>query len=192
MFDQVAHSAPCRTVLFPRAAGISLAFLVDSPTISQISLVEASRRNILQAVTASIVLRMSSKNASPRSGRIFWDQRRSLTCMLYVRATRLQLNSAPDSLLNMAPFAFPHACLSTHHSFFSCPAMSSTLNSSQDPNVHASNAHGFYAAAITSYIIAVAAVALRFWARKLMSTRLWVDDWTVAGALVRSQNRIHN
>ena len=67
--------------------------------------------------------------------------------------------------------------------------MSSTL---KFIDVHARNAPRFYAAAITTYILAVAAVVLRFWARKLMSTRLWVDDWAIAGALVRSQNRIHS
>ena len=70
--------------------------------------------------------------------------------------------------------------------------MSSTLKFVRDVNVYTSNAPRVYAAAITSYSLAVAAVALRFWARKLMSTRLWVDDWAIAGALVRSQNRIHN
>ena len=70
--------------------------------------------------------------------------------------------------------------------------MSSTLNFDRDLDVHASNAPQFYAAAITTYILAVAAVALRFWARKMMSTRLWLDDWAIAGALVRSQNRIHS
>ena len=68
--------------------------------------------------------------------------------------------------------------------------MSSTLKSSRDVGLHASSAPQFYAAAITSYILAVAAVALRFWARNLMSTRFWVDDWAIAGALVRSQYRI--
>ena len=68
--------------------------------------------------------------------------------------------------------------------------MSSTLK--LDGNIDASNAPQLYAAAITSYILAVAAVALRFWARRLMRTRLWVDDWTIAGALVRLQNRIHS
>ena len=69
--------------------------------------------------------------------------------------------------------------------------MSSTLKFVRDVNVYTSNAPRVYAAAITSYSLAVAAVALRFWARKLMSTRLWVDDCAIAGALVRSQNRIH-
>ena len=70
--------------------------------------------------------------------------------------------------------------------------MSSALKINRDGNVQASDAPQFYAAAITSYILAVAAVALRFWARNLMSTRLWVDDWAIAGALVRAQNRIPN
>lgn len=70
--------------------------------------------------------------------------------------------------------------------------MSSTIKFDQDGDVHASDAPQFYAAAITSYILAVAAVTLRFWSRKLMRTRLWVDDWSIAGALVRSQKRIHN
>lgn len=70
--------------------------------------------------------------------------------------------------------------------------MSPTLKFGRDVNVHASNASRFYAATITSYILAVAAVALRLWARKLMSTRLWVDDWAIAGALVRLPNLKHN
>ena len=70
--------------------------------------------------------------------------------------------------------------------------MSSTLKFDRDLDVHSSNAPRFYGAAITSYVLAVAAVALRFWARKLMSTRLWVDDWAIAGAVVRSQTKIHD
>ena len=70
--------------------------------------------------------------------------------------------------------------------------MSSTLKFDPNVNGNASNAPQLYAAAITSYILAVAAVALRFWSRRLMRTRLWVDDWTIAGALVRLQTWIHN
>ena len=62
------------------------------------SLVEAPRRNISRDVSASVVLIISLKNDYPWSGRIVRTQRRSLTCMLYVRAARLQSNSAPDFL----------------------------------------------------------------------------------------------
>ena len=38
--------------------------------------------------------------------------------------------------------------------------------------------------AIVTYVLAVVAVALRFWARRLMKAQIWVDDWTAAVALV--------
>lgn len=41
-----------------------------------------------------------------------------------------------------------------------------------------------YAVAIITYFLAVVAVASRFWARRLMKAQIWVDDWTVAVALV--------
>lgn len=69
--------------------------------------------------------------------------------------------------------------------------MSSSPQSSSDINIHESKASNFYAAAITSYVLAVAAVALRFWARKLMRTELRVDDWAIAGALEWLQDRVH-
>ena len=48
-----------------------------------------------------------------------------------------------------------------------------------------SKAAQFYAAAITTYALAVIAVALRVWARRLMRARFWVDDWIIAVALVQ-------
>ena len=56
-------------------------------------------------------------------------------------------------------------------------------------NIYESKAPQCYAAAIATYIIAVIAVALRFWARKLMKAGIWVDDWTAAVALVGYPNR---
>lgn len=50
----------------------------------------------------------------------------------------------------------------------------------------------FYVSATISYVLAVVAVALRFWSRKLMKARIWVDDWVVALALVRYQDRVYN
>ncbi|CAD6578263.1 MAG: hypothetical protein ASARMPRED_008661 [Alectoria sarmentosa] len=38
--------------------------------------------------------------------------------------------------------------------------------------------------AIVTYVLAVVAVALRFWARRLMKAQIWVDDWTAAVALL--------
>lgn len=55
-------------------------------------------------------------------------------------------------------------------------------------NIYESKAPQCYAAAITTYVIAVVAVALRFWARKLMKAGIWVDDWTAAVALVGHLN----
>lgn len=62
--------------------------------------------------------------------------------------------------------------------------MSSPPRVAPDIDVHEGKAPRFYAAAATSYVLAVAAVALRFWARKLMKTKLLADDWAVAVALV--------
>lgn len=42
----------------------------------------------------------------------------------------------------------------------------------------------FYAVGIVTYVFAVVAVLLRFWARRLMKAQIWVDDWIVAVALV--------
>ena len=63
-------------------------------------------------------------------------------------------------------------------------AMPSDPSDSQAVDIHASRAPQIYAAAITSYFLAVVAVALRFWARRLMKANIWVDDWSIAGALV--------
>ena len=42
-----------------------------------------------------------------------------------------------------------------------------------------------YAATITTYALAVLAVALRFWSRRLLKARYCLDDWLVAAAVVR-------
>ncbi|CAD6588420.1 MAG: hypothetical protein ASARMPREDX12_003322 [Alectoria sarmentosa] len=47
-----------------------------------------------------------------------------------------------------------------------------------------SKAAQFYAATITTYGLAVIAVVLRIWARRLMKAQIWVDDWLVAVALL--------
>lgn len=59
-------------------------------------------------------------------------------------------------------------------------------------DINKSEAPQFYISATISYVFAVAAVALRFWARKLMKARIWVDDWVVALALVRYQDPVYN
>lgn len=51
-------------------------------------------------------------------------------------------------------------------------------------DVGKNEAHQFYAVAVTTYVLAVIAVSLRFWARRLMKAQIWVDDWIVAVALV--------
>lgn len=51
-------------------------------------------------------------------------------------------------------------------------------------DVYESKAPQCYAAAIATYLLALAAVTLRFWARRLMKTNIWLDDWTAAAALV--------
>lgn len=58
--------------------------------------------------------------------------------------------------------------------------------------LYESKAPQCYAAAIATYLIALVAVVLRFWARRLMKTYFWLDDWTVAGALVGYQWRHRN
>ena len=42
-----------------------------------------------------------------------------------------------------------------------------------------------YASGITTFVLAVLAVCLRFWARNLLKTRFLLDDWLIVGALVR-------
>ncbi|KAM0800313.1 hypothetical protein BDR22DRAFT_852571 [Usnea florida] len=50
-------------------------------------------------------------------------------------------------------------------------------------SIHKGRAPQLYAAAITTYALAVITVALRFWARRLGNGKIWVDDWTVTAAL---------
>ena len=42
-----------------------------------------------------------------------------------------------------------------------------------------------YASGITTFVLAVVAVCLRFWARKLLKARLLLDDFLIVAALVR-------
>ena len=97
----------------------------------------------------------------------------------------------PCFLQPRPPLPFLYASPSYHLLTNSSLVMSSSPQSSSDINIHESKASNFYAAAITSYVLAVAAVALRFWARKLMRTELRVDDWAIAGALEWLQDRVH-
>ena len=116
------------------------------------------------------------------------SKRSNLICMLYVRAVSLQSNSKGLFFNHVHPFFSSTLVLRPNTQAYiqplPCFAMSPTSLSARGVDIHESKAPQFYAAAITSYVLAVAAVALRFWARKLMKTELWVDDWTVAGALV--------
>ena len=74
-------------------------------------------------------------------------------------------------------------------------------------DIHKSKAPLLYAAAVTTYVLAVVAVALRFRARMFTARMLtkkasrgdpikstekgiWVDDWTVTVALVRFRNKV--
>lgn len=41
-----------------------------------------------------------------------------------------------------------------------------------------------YASGITTFVLAVLAVCLRLWARKLLKARCLLDDWLIIGALV--------
>lgn len=54
-------------------------------------------------------------------------------------------------------------------------------------NVHSTRRPQVYAAVIATYILAAIAISLRFWARKLLKTKLWLDDWIAAASLVRLQ-----
>ncbi|KAL9614954.1 MAG: hypothetical protein Q9167_000596 [Letrouitia subvulpina] len=49
-------------------------------------------------------------------------------------------------------------------------------------NIHESRQSQLYAAAITTYILAVIAVCLRFWARRLLKAAFMLDDWLAAAA----------
>ena len=55
---------------------------------------------------------------------------------------------------------------------------------------HKSRAPQLYAAAITTYVLAAIAVALRFWARRLTRAVIRVDDWTIVMALVCFQDTV--
>lgn len=69
-------------------------------------------------------------------------------------------------------------------SFISCFAMSSISPVPTVVGKYASEAPQCYAAAITTYVMAAVAVALRLWARRLMKAEIWVDDWTAVVALL--------
>ena len=56
-------------------------------------------------------------------------------------------------------------------------------------DIHASRQPSLYAAAIITYILAVVAVGLRFWSRKLTQSRYQLDDWLVAAAGVGIRSR---
>lgn len=51
-------------------------------------------------------------------------------------------------------------------------------------NIHESRQSQLYAAAITTYLLAVIAVCLRFWARRLLKVAFMLDDWLAAAATV--------
>ena len=55
----------------------------------------------------------------------------------------------------------------------------------QGLDIHATRQPELYAAQLTTYILAVIAVGLRFWARKLLKAGYWLDDWIAVAALVR-------
>ena len=55
---------------------------------------------------------------------------------------------------------------------------------------HKSKAPQLYAAAITTYVLAVITVALRFWARRLTKAVIRMDDWTIIVALVCFQDKV--
>ena len=76
-----------------------------------------------------------------------------------------------------------HSFLQPNIHFTSCFTMSLIPLFPPLVNIYESKASRCYAVAITTYIIAVVAVALRFWARKVMKSAIWVDDWTAAVAL---------
>lgn len=50
-------------------------------------------------------------------------------------------------------------------------------------NIHASRQSQLYSSTIITYCLAVIAVALRFWSRRLTRTRYFIDDWCVVVAL---------
>ena len=54
-----------------------------------------------------------------------------------------------------------------------------------DLDIHATRQPELYAAQLATYILAVIAVGLRFWARKLLKAGYWLDDWIAVAALVR-------
>lgn len=108
----------------------------------------------------------------------------------HVRAMDLQSTSffIYGHLSTMSRFLFPlqppffsPTYHSVHHLFF---PMSSIPLIPPGLDIYESKAPQCYAAAIATYLFAVIAVALRFWARRLMKAEIWVDDWTAAAALV--------
>ena len=60
------------------------------------------------------------------------------------------------------------------------------MDSTPDSNPPAGNLQpNLYAAVIITLTLAVAAVSLRFLARRLVKAPLWIDDWLALAALVR-------
>ena len=59
-------------------------------------------------------------------------------------------------------------------------------------NIHDNRQAELYSSSITTWVLAVLAVALRLWARRLMKSRYWLDDWFAILALVgRFGNQAH-
>ena len=65
--------------------------------------------------------------------------------------------------------------------------MPSTLSVNLNVNMYKNRQDEMYAVALITYVLVVFAVALRFWARRLLKTQIWLDDWIAAAALVNLQ-----
>ena len=105
----------------------------------------------------------------------------STSSFIYGHISTMSSLLFPSQPLFFSPTYYP-----VHHLFL---PMSSIPLIPPGLDIYGSKAPQCYAAAIATYLFAVIAVALRFWARRLMKAEIWVDDWTAAAALVGFQRR---
>ena len=54
-------------------------------------------------------------------------------------------------------------------------------------DITASKQPQLWAATIATFVLAVLAVAFRFWSRRLLKAKVWLDDWVILAATVSLQ-----
>lgn len=58
-------------------------------------------------------------------------------------------------------------------------------------NIHATRQPSIYAASITTEVLALVAVVLRFWCRKITKSAYKLDDWLIVAAAVSIFRRFY-